>query len=69
MTIKYFIKNAFMGMALSAAMVSCTDVWDNHYTVNPNIGSNTSETLWEIIERDHRRETSGLYGVGFEKLY
>ena len=52
MTIKYFIKNAFMGMALSAAMVSCTDVWDNHYTVNPNIGSNTSETLWEIIERD-----------------
>lgn len=49
---KHFIKNAFMGVALSMAAVSCTDVWDDHYTINPNIGSNTSETLWEIIEKD-----------------
>lgn len=43
----------FLGCGLAAlAITACTDVWDNHYNVDPTIGSNTTESLWDLIAAD-----------------
>ncbi|MBR6628787.1 MAG: fasciclin domain-containing protein [Bacteroidaceae bacterium] len=43
----------FLGCGLAAlAITACTDVWDNHYNVDPTIGSNTTEGLWDLIAAD-----------------
>lgn len=42
-----------LGCGLAAlAITACSDVWDNHYNVDPTIGSNTTESLWDLIAAD-----------------
>ena len=43
----------FFGCGLIALAISaCSDVWDDHYSVDTTIGSNTTETLWDLIVAD-----------------
>lgn len=37
---------------MALAITACTDTWDDHYTVNSSVGSNTTETLWDLIAAD-----------------
>lgn len=46
-------KNRLQALACGAAIfafVACTDVWDEHYQLSPEL--NAEENLWELISRD-----------------
>lgn len=46
------IKKTLLSGAVALAFIACSDTWDSHYSVDTNMGSNTNETLWDIISSD-----------------
>ena len=60
-----------LGCGLAAlAFTACSDVWDDHYTVDPTVGSNTTETLWDLIAADTSltQFAAQLKRVGYDTL-
>lgn len=55
---KRFYINMILACSLAASLVACTDVWDDHYQVNPalNGGEHGDKTLWELISSDSELE-------------
>lgn len=49
MKLKYSVLTSIAAMAAAVASVSCTDTWDDHYSVN---GTVPTATLWESMQND-----------------
>ena len=45
MKLKYYIQTGVVALAAATVGVSCTDTWDDHYSVN---GTVPGATLWKI---------------------
>ena len=57
MKLKYYIQTGVVALAAATVGVSCTDTWDDHYSVN---GTVPGATLWENMHG----LGSGNYGCG-----
>ena len=49
MKLKYYIQTGVVALAAATVGVSCTDTWDDHYSVN---GTVPGATLWENMQLD-----------------
>lgn len=49
MKLKYSVLTSIAAMAAAAASVSCSDTWDDHYSVN---GTVPTATIWESMQND-----------------
>ena len=61
MKLKYYIQTGVVALAAATVGVSCTDTWDDHYSVN---GTVPGATLWENMQQRHFECQSGVYGLG-----
>ena len=50
MKLKYSIQTGLVVLAATMAGVSCTDTWDDHYSVS--VGSTSGISLWENLQQD-----------------
>ena len=55
---------------MALTITACNDTWDAHYTVDPSVGSNVDETLWDLIAADSSLTefASQLKKVGYDTL-
>lgn len=52
MKYRYCIQK-MLGFGLTALLATaCTDTWNDHYSVNTDIASNSDKTLWQVIKED-----------------
>ena len=50
MKYRYCIQK-MLGFGLTALLATaCTDTWNDHYSVNTDIASNSDKTLWQVIQ-------------------
>ncbi len=47
MKLKYFVQSGIVAVFATIAGVSCTDTWDEHYSVSPTVAG---KTLWENLQ-------------------
>lgn len=61
-------RNAILACSFFASLAACTDVWEDHYQVNPTL--NGSENLWELISSDPELEDFAalLHATGYDTL-
>ena len=61
MKYRYCIQK-MLGFGLTALLATaCTDTWNDHYSVNTDIASNSDKTLWQVIqENDSLAEFAAL---------
>ena len=56
MKLKYYMQTGVVALIAATTGVSCTDTWDDHYSVN---GSVPGATLWENMQLDESIRPEG----------
>ena len=74
MKLKYYIQTGVVALAAATVGVSCTDTWDDHYSVNGTVPGATRKQLDEhssfregygfLWLQRHFECQSGVYGLG-----